>query len=307
MQAQCTLKQLEYFLAAAESGTIRAAAERCHVSPVGLGVALTELERALGAQLLHRRRAKGITLTPEGRDVLPMARAITAQATELQLTLDSRSGAVTGTLHLGCLTGIASMLMPEICDTFAKQHPSLSIDFREGSPEALFSALEEGELEVAFLYERDLPQSLDWIQVIEMAPYVIVAADHPLATRTSIDLKELIHEPLIRLSIPPIAARMTPSSATEGAQREAYTVSSVELVRNLVGRGLGYAVLGQRSPISVTAEGRPIHVLEINDDIPPVRVVLAFARGMRLPPRARAVAEFVEALHTAEHVPASSA
>ncbi|WP_181158581.1 LysR substrate-binding domain-containing protein [Leucobacter massiliensis] len=297
MQAQCTLKQLEYFVAAAESGTIRAAAERCHVSPVGLGVALTELERALGAQLLHRRRAKGVALTPEGRVVLPIARAITVQATELQLKLDARSEAVTGTLHLGCLTGIASMLMPDVCDTFAKQHPSLSIDFREGDQASLHAALEDGELEVAFLYERELPESLDWIRVIEMRPYVIVAADHPLARRSSVELRELAQDPLIRLSIPPLADPASWTRSMDAAPQAAYTVSSVELMRTLVGRGLGYAVLGQRSPVSVTVEGRPIRELEIADDIPAVRVVLAFARGMRLPPRARALAEFVRAEH----------
>ncbi|UOR01895.1 LysR family transcriptional regulator [Leucobacter allii] len=302
MQAQWTLKQLEYFVAAAETGTIRAAAERCHVSPVGLGVALTELERALGTQLLHRRRAKGVVLTPEGRVVLPIARAIIVQATELQLKLNAHSDAVTGTLHVGCLTGIASMLMPDVCDTFAKQHPALSIDFREGTQDALYAALEGGDLEAAFLYERDLPETLDYVRVIEMKPYVIVAADHRLAHRTSVDLRELADEPLIRLSIPPMSDPSSWSDHMDAAPREAYTVSSVELMRTLVGRGLGYAVLGQRSPMTVTAEGLPIRELEITDHIPTVRVVLAFARGMRLPPRARALAEFARALPPARQL-----
>lgn len=297
MHAHWTLKQLEYFVAAAECGTIRAAADRCHVSPVGLGVALTELERALGAQLLHRRRAKGVVLTPEGRVVLPIARGITAQAIELQVKLDARSEAVTGTLHLGCLTGIASMLMPDVCDTFARQHPSLSIDFREGDQASLHTRLEEGELEVAFLYERGLPESLDWIRVIEMKPYVLLAADHPLAHQDSVELRDLAHDPLIRLSIPPLIDDASWPHAGDAAPTAAYTVSSVELMRTLVGRGLGYAVLGQRSPMNISAEGRPVRELEIVDDIPAVRVVLAFARGMRLPPRALALAEYVQAAH----------
>ena len=75
-----TMNQLAAFVAVAEAGTLSGAAERLHVSASALSAAVTELERALQTQLLHRRKAKGVTLTPAGELVLPRARHLLYQA-----------------------------------------------------------------------------------------------------------------------------------------------------------------------------------------------------------------------------------
>lgn len=54
----------------AEAGTISAAAEKLHVSPLALSAAVTELERSLQTELLRRRKAKGVSLTAAGEAVL---------------------------------------------------------------------------------------------------------------------------------------------------------------------------------------------------------------------------------------------
>src|SRR3954467_4876778 len=78
------MNQLAAFVAVAEAGTISAAAEKLHASPSALSAAVTELERALQAQLLRRRKAKGVSLTPTGEAVLARARALLYQAAELE-------------------------------------------------------------------------------------------------------------------------------------------------------------------------------------------------------------------------------
>lgn len=55
----CTLRQLHYFLAVAEAGSISAAATASHISQAAMSLAMDDLERAVGAQLLVRRRARG--------------------------------------------------------------------------------------------------------------------------------------------------------------------------------------------------------------------------------------------------------
>lgn len=64
--ADYTLRQLEYFVAAAEAGSITRAAADVHLSQSAMSTALTDLENALDAQLLVRHHAKGITLTAAG-------------------------------------------------------------------------------------------------------------------------------------------------------------------------------------------------------------------------------------------------
>ena len=78
-----TLRQLEYFVAACETGTLAAAARICHVSQAGIASAVSDLESELHAQLLLRQKAKGVTPTPEGEEVLKMARRILSEAGSL--------------------------------------------------------------------------------------------------------------------------------------------------------------------------------------------------------------------------------
>lgn len=62
----------------------------------------TELERSLQTQVLHRRKSNGVTLTPTGELVLPRARFILHQASELEADVMGEERGVTGAVRLGC-------------------------------------------------------------------------------------------------------------------------------------------------------------------------------------------------------------
>ncbi|MCC6876088.1 MAG: LysR family transcriptional regulator, partial [Sandaracinaceae bacterium] len=74
------LRQLRYFVAAAEERHFTRAAARCHVAQSGLSATIKALENELGTQLLHRTTRR-VELTEAGRLLLPAARA-TLQAAE---------------------------------------------------------------------------------------------------------------------------------------------------------------------------------------------------------------------------------
>src|SRR5690625_5548304 len=78
-----TLRQLQYFVAVAETQSITKAADRSHVSQAAVSLAITDLEKSLGVTLTIRRRAKGVALTAEGRAILTDARVMLDQAKEL--------------------------------------------------------------------------------------------------------------------------------------------------------------------------------------------------------------------------------
>ncbi|WP_168707162.1 helix-turn-helix domain-containing protein [Corynebacterium endometrii] len=61
-----TLRQLEYFVAVAEHGSIAAAAEVVHVSAVAVGAALTELERSFPYPFWCASAQRGCSLRTRG-------------------------------------------------------------------------------------------------------------------------------------------------------------------------------------------------------------------------------------------------
>jgi DNA-binding transcriptional LysR family regulator len=298
LSVRYTLRQLEYFVAAAETGTLSGAAARCHVSQAGIALAVTDLERALGVQLLLRRKAKGVTLTPAGQRVLADARALLGQAEELQSTAEASGGQLAGRLRMGCYTVLAPFFVPPLLDTFAAEHPLLRLDVVEDAQPELQRLLLDGAIEVALLYDRGLHPDIDHRLVRRLRPYVLLSADHRLARNPQVSLADLADEPLIRLDLPPMTQGSEVSAAGRGASAW-YRTPNLELVRCLVGRGLGYAVLVQHPQTEVTYDGRRVTALPIADDVPDVSVVLAHPRGAQLTRRAEALGQFCRAILSA--------
>ena len=71
-----TLRQLEYFVATCDAGSVTEAALRIPVAQSSVSAAIAQLEAALDVQLLIRHHAQGVSPTPAGRKLLERAREL---------------------------------------------------------------------------------------------------------------------------------------------------------------------------------------------------------------------------------------
>src|SRR5688572_18063523 len=164
------MNQLAAFVAVAEAGTISAAAEKLHSSPSALSAAVTELERALQAQLLRRRKAKGVSLTPPGEAVLSRARALLHQASELEADARGEERGVSGLVRLGCYPSLAPTVLPALISDFTGTHPDARLEVHENTQDQLSSGLDSGELDLAIVYDIDLDPSWRSAPPAQLAP-----------------------------------------------------------------------------------------------------------------------------------------
>ena len=84
MMIRVTLRQLSYFAAVADAGSLAGAAKALHVSQPSISAALAVLEDTLEVDLFLRHHAQGVSLTPTGRQLLTTARAILAGAEDFE-------------------------------------------------------------------------------------------------------------------------------------------------------------------------------------------------------------------------------
>ena len=110
MQTRFTLRQLEYFTSAADTGSIAAAGRALNVSSPSISTALTQLEEELGVALFVRQRAQGLSLTEAGRTLAAQAASVLSEASELTRIAGNVSQAVQGPLRLGCLVTFAQIV-----------------------------------------------------------------------------------------------------------------------------------------------------------------------------------------------------
>ena len=113
-----TLKQIEYFVAAVESGSITLASEQVHISQPSISAAISGLESEFGIQLFIRHHAQGLSLTSQGLRFLREAQSLLLQSEERTATATEISTRVGGVLSLGCLTTLYPLVVPEVLQAF---------------------------------------------------------------------------------------------------------------------------------------------------------------------------------------------
>jgi len=147
-----TLRQLSFFVALAETGSFREAAERCGVTQPALSAAIKELETQTGAVLVERG-PRSNDLTPSGRAVFERARRILAEAEAEELVLAAReSGApLSGPVRLGVIPSIAPYLLPRALPALKQRFPALELRLKEEITARLLDALADRRLDLAVI------------------------------------------------------------------------------------------------------------------------------------------------------------
>lgn len=281
-RADVSLAQLRYFVAAAENGSMTWAADELFVAQSAVSTAIANLETTVGAQLLIRRRAKGLQLTPAGADLLVRARSILASVDDAVSSLRPENTA--GRVHVGCFRTLAPFYLPSIISHLAEEHPELQVDVTEMSAEQVESALASQSIEIALTYELGLGPSVQQETLAEVPLYAAVSADHPLADREAVHLAELADEPMVLLDMPVSREYFLQRFADVGVRPTVrYRFASFEAVRAMVASGHGFTLLNQLPKVASTYSGGELHRLRLLDDVPPLAMVLAWADGERPP------------------------
>lgn len=284
-----SLRQLAYFVAVAEAGSIRAACTRLNISHAALSAALEELEAVLGTCLLIRRRARGINMTPAGTDLLREARLLLEMAEQLPAQVLAGEARLAGRLGVGCYMTLAPFLIPRLFSAFSSLHPGIHLDLMEGSIHDITAALRTGRCDLAIVYDFGLGEEFRLDRLYAVAPHVVLSRSHRLAGQESVDLRDLIEEPLIVFDVPQSGANTQDVFAQLGlTPKVAYRSTSFELVRGLAARGLGYALMLQKPVAAVSYDGTPLVTLPVRGYGRRVHVAVATSHAVRPTVRAEA-------------------
>lgn len=135
------LRSMEVFVAAVDTGSFTAAAERFGISAVMVGKHVRELEQRLGAALLTRTTRRQ-SLTEIGRQYAEQCRAILAQIDAAERGAETLRGAPRGVLKVSCAVSFGmEWLAPMIAD-YLEQYPEVSIDLNLN--DRMIDMVEEG-------------------------------------------------------------------------------------------------------------------------------------------------------------------
>jgi DNA-binding transcriptional LysR family regulator len=279
-----TLRQLQFFVAAAEAGSVSGAARALSISQSSVTEAILSLESDLGVSLFDRQ-ARGLLITHKGSAFLRHARKILSEVATARTTFQDETETAKGRLSLGVTSLVAGYVLSDILARYRRAYPQVQLNVIEDSGDYLQHLLIGGELDVAVLLTSSVKDRLALnVETLLVSPYRLwLPLGHPLAQQETITMEELAGQPLIQLMVDEIEESTRRLTAAMPVKPEmAFRTRSVEAVRSLVATGAGLAILPSLVYRPWSLEGDRIEIRDVSGDLPSVQVGLAWRKGAPL-------------------------
>ncbi|GAB0113201.1 LysR substrate-binding domain-containing protein [Acidisoma sp. C75] len=292
MALRFTLRQLEYFVAVGEAGSIARAAELVNVSPPSISASIVQLEAEFGIDLFVRRHSHGLSLTSAGRIFLKEAARLLSELEALRGIASDLSGKARGPLAIGCLLTFAQILLPSLRRKFEAAYPEVRVRQCEGNQGQLLDMLQQGEIDVALTYDLDVPQDLVFEPLATLPPYVMLPERHPLAGRTEVTPEELVGEPMVLLDLPFSRDYFLSAFHARGLRPNiAERTADIAVMRSMVANGFGYGIANMRPLNTLSPDGKPLCFVPLVGGIRPLTMGLAMPAAEH---RTQTLAAFVQ-------------
>jgi DNA-binding transcriptional LysR family regulator len=195
------LRQLTYFLTAAQTQNFRKAAEICLVAQPALSRQIAALETEVGVQLFRRVKQR-VVLTVEGQEFATYVRAALDQLQQGQQAMARSQDGEHGTIYIGSIEPLTTAFLPNIFPIFHEHYPHIQLKVRVGRTDDLLKLIEQGELDLGLIFNPSIrPEILVVKELFHQPLQAMVSIDHPLAQRQPrmVTLKQLLNEPLFLL------------------------------------------------------------------------------------------------------------
>ncbi|MET0794541.1 MAG: LysR family transcriptional regulator [Polyangiaceae bacterium] len=291
---QFTLKQVQYFLAAAETGQFSAAAAKVHVTQTAITAAIRELETALGVALFERHHAAGVSLTVAGQQFLLHAQGIKAAVDAALEDPGLFRQTLTGCLRLAATHSIlGSYLVPTLA-RFTRAYPLIQVEVQELQRAKLERSLLDGKNDLGVAWLKNLQSTaLGTLPLTRSRRQLWLPAHHPLLDQRAITLKDVHPLPYAMYG-----SDETPENTRQLWQRARlepnvrYRATSIEAIRSLVAQGLAVTILADVIYRPFSSEGLRIETRPLIDAVPAIEIGLCWQSKREPSPPAAAFTAF---------------
>lgn len=248
------LRDLQYFLAIVEAGSMTVAARRVHAAQPTLSHALARLESELGERLLERKARAPLRVTDAGELVTRRAREALSALSALGDDLGALRGGVTGALRIAAIQSLSATLLPRVLARLAREQPSIRPSVRTLAAESIARSVASGRADVGLLAGAPAAtlRGLD-VRLLFREPLVaLVRRSDPLARAKRLRLARLAERELVLVPEGTFLSDIIHEACSRAGfvPRVRLTLASAEALRETVRAGLGLTILprGYASP-----------------------------------------------------------
>jgi LysR family nitrogen assimilation transcriptional regulator len=252
------LRQLEYFIAIAETGAFSRAAVRLSVAQPILSRQIKALEQELGVELYHRT-GRGIVLSEAGKILEQHARGVLETTAGAKRALGALGSAPSGKVTIGMPPSVGAVLTTSLVREFRAEFPKVSLGVMEGFSGHVLEWLTTGRIDVAVLYNAPRTSTLVSDPLLTDELILLGPVRDPAnAGRGEVQAARLAELPLILPSRPHglrvlVDEFLSRIGVTPNVQVE---IDAMPSTLSLVESGIGYTILSYSCVHHLVSAGR---------------------------------------------------
>jgi DNA-binding transcriptional LysR family regulator len=254
---QFDFRDLEHFVAVAETGSIARAAERCHTVASAVSKRLSDLEASFGTSLLVRG-AKGVELTSAGNAFLVRARSVLHQASLLDEELRRHASGARG--HVRVFANISSIVefLPAALASFLAKYPDIHVHLEEHVSSSVAAGVADNLADFGILNASAATEGLTMTPFRSDELVVVLKPDHPLAQEDSLPFSAVMEFPIVGLHANSALHNVLARAAAEEGKPLNFRirVTSFDAVCAMVAAGLGISIIPKAAVAAYTAQLR---------------------------------------------------
>lgn len=182
-----TLRQLEIFIAVAETAQVTKASKKLFVTQSAVSMALAELENQLGGSLFDRH-GRSLLLNARGRYLLPLAKDITALVSSIETIMSERNDTLTGHINVVASSALGNYILPYLIGAFKKAHPKVSINILVYNTKIAESMVLDGTSDIGFVEGEISAADLNARHWFKDELVILTAPTDPLANNEVFDV-----------------------------------------------------------------------------------------------------------------------
>lgn len=247
------LRELEWFVALADTEQVTRTAERLHITQPTLSRAVHRLEKHFGTPLFDRT-GKRLRLNRYGEVVRAHAARVLSEMGAAEQRVGTMLDPQRGVVSLGFVTSYGAWLVPQLVQEYREQAPSAQFLMEGGPADAVLDMLRHESVDAAFCSPQPRDEDVHWHPIAEEPLRLVVDEHHPLATAKRIALAEISGETFVALRPEFGLRQITDSLCDEAGFTPEVTIEATEVptLWGLVAAGAGVAVLpaATRGPLT---------------------------------------------------------
>jgi len=188
-----TFRQLEIFIAVAETKQVTRAAKNLYLTQSAVSMALSELESQLSGPLFDRH-GRSLLLNDRGRYLLPLAKEIIYQVVNVESMLTEQRNSVAGSLKVVASSTIGNYVLPYLIGSFMRLHPEAHIDMLVANTLIAEKMVQKGEADLGFVEGGIGVDSLRAVPWFEDELAIVVSPSHPLGQKEVFNIPDDLRE-----------------------------------------------------------------------------------------------------------------